>query len=167
MIKISLHKWVDHYLAALSPIIGHCILPPCFRWFCNSFCAYVFDVDYIFVWFTEKDILEIFDTRCQMACCEDGMNLHPTRSIWAGLRRWRGFERGKWGDLEILSKEELAQEPVSCLFQSVKPGLAFNTPALHPVRRNGMKQKLPKEEVEFHCLRLRLHCLRIWMAPSC
>lgn len=122
MIKISLHKWVDHYLATLSPIIGHCILPPFFRWFCNIFCAYIFDVDYIFVWFTEKDILEIFDTRCQMACYKDGMNLHPTRSIWAGLRRWRGFERGKWGDLEILSKEELAQEPVSCLFQSVKPG---------------------------------------------
>lgn len=138
-----MHKCFDHYLPKLSPLIGHCIISPCLRWFCNFWCLFllffvqiilfemilpVWDdsvivvvvvvcTDYIVVWFTEKDILEIFDRRCQVV-----LMYTPFSGIWAGRRCWRGFGRGKCGDFKIPSKAETAQETVSCLLQSGKGG---------------------------------------------
>ena len=72
-----MHYWVGHYLAKYSLIIGHCIfLPILGNFLINSF-VHKSSMDYIFVWFTEEDINEIFHTQCQIACYKDGTNLYP------------------------------------------------------------------------------------------
>lgn len=80
MTKTSLHKRVDHCLDTLTVSCNWALhSPPVLNDSVTIFCvcAYIFCVDYIFMWFIEKDILEIFDTHGQMTCYKGSINLHP------------------------------------------------------------------------------------------
>jgi hypothetical protein len=64
------------------------------------------------MWFTEEDVIDIFDTHCQIAVYKDGANLHAHQQ---GLSRpqtlERKFARRHAQGFEILPKEkEIAPE---------------------------------------------------------
>lgn len=161
MIKISLPTGEDYPLPKHSPVIGPYIFPFCFQCVCDEhFRAEIFCLGCIFVWFAEEAISEISDARCPDCVLQTWYQDTPTGRIWAGLRCWaEGFEGGECRDRWILRKET---SPGSSELPTSKcsEGLAF-----HPLGGNRTKQKPPKEDVEFYCLRRHLQHRRFWTAP--
>lgn len=124
MIKISLHKWVDHYLVKHSPIIGHCISLPLLD---NSLINSSVHKSFLWIIFlrgSQKRIWLRFLIYNDKSLAAETVPIYTlTSRIRAGLWRWReGFEGGACGMGGFWARRRQHQAAGSCLLQTVKRG---------------------------------------------